>query len=155
MKIVLQRVKQAQITCQGDKIASIGTGVLLLIGFHQQDTLELTKEACWTKIVNKIPELRIFPDENGKSNKSLIDYQGDILVVSQFTLYADCRKGRRPSFTKAAEPQIANNLYESFIQGLKAVYNGKIESGIFGAEMEVSLTNWGPVTIILESNDFA
>jgi D-tyrosyl-tRNA(Tyr) deacylase len=146
MKIVVQRVSHAHVDVEGKTVGSIGPGVLVLIGVTHGDTV---KEAAW--LANKLINLRMFQDAEGKINQSLLDCKGEALVVSQFTLYADCSTGRRPSFTEAAEPGIANQLYEEFI---KEVRKGgvSVQTGIFGAFMKVSLENDGPVTLILSTN---
>lgn len=144
MKIVVQRVTNAKVDVEGKTVGKIDQGVLVLIGAVHGDT---DAEAVW--LAQKLAHLRIFEDEQGKMNKSLIDMQGEALVVSQFTLYADCSTGRRPSFTQAAKPEIAEGLCQKFIQELTK--SGiKVQSGIFGAYMQVSLLNDGPVTLILE-----
>ena len=144
MKIVLQRVKHASVTVDQKLVGSIGQGVLLLLGIHQADTEEHAEV-----LAQKSSELRIFPDAEGKMNLSLSDVGGAALVVSQFTLYGDCRKGRRPSFSEAAPPERANALYEFFLQALRQRIP-RVENGIFGASMQVELVNDGPVTLILE-----
>jgi D-tyrosyl-tRNA(Tyr) deacylase len=145
MRIVLQRVSRAHVEVAGEIVGSIGTGLLILIGITHADTNE---DADY--LASKIIQLRIFPDDAGRMNRSLIDIGGALLVVSQFTLYGDCRKGRRPGFDAAAPPEQARALYEYFVQRLEQS-NVKVETGIFQAEMEVSLVNDGPVTFILDS----
>ena len=144
MRILLQRVKQADVQVEGVSIGKIGKGLLVFLGIHKEDTILLLDS-----LISKMTHLRIFSDKEGKMNRSLLDVQGDILVVSQFTLYGDCNQGRRPAFSLAADPVFAKNLYEEFILRLKA-YPLKVESGLFGAHMEVSLVNEGPVTFLLE-----
>ncbi|GIN20116.1 D-aminoacyl-tRNA deacylase [Siminovitchia fordii] len=146
MKIVLQRCKQAKVTAEGKLTGSIGKGFVLLVGITHDDT---EKEAEW--LADKIVNLRIFEDEDGKMSQSLKDVGGDILSVSQFTLYADCNKGRRPSFVDAAVPDMANAMYERFNELLRS-RGVKVETGVFGAMMEVDLINDGPVTLVLERN---
>ncbi|MDF2541927.1 MAG: hypothetical protein K0S47_1645 [Herbinix sp.] len=143
MRIVVQRVKEAKVTIEDRTVGSIGKGLLLLIGVGQDDTKELTD-----RYIDKIIKLRIFADEQGKTNLSLQDVGGEVLVVSQFTLYADCKKGNRPSFTSAADPKKANELYEYFLIAIKERL-GNVEKGEFGADMQVSLVNDGPFTVIL------
>ncbi len=143
MKIVLQRVNHASVTVDNNIVGEIGKGYLLLLGIGREDTM-----ADLPRYVDKIVKLRIFSDENGKTNLSLKDVGGQLLVVSQFTLYADCRKGNRPSFTDAGDPQLANELYEHFIDLCKEQVE-VVEHGIFGADMKVSLENDGPFTVIL------
>lgn len=146
MKIVLQRCKQAKVTAEGKLTGSIGKGFVLLVGITHEDT---EKEAEW--LADKIVNLRIFEDEDRKMNQSLKDVGGEILSVSQFTLYADCNKGRRPSFVDAAVPDMANAMYERFNELLRS-RGVKVETGVFGAMMEVDLINDGPVTLVLERN---
>jgi D-tyrosyl-tRNA(Tyr) deacylase len=147
MKIVLQRVAHAKVTVDGQQIGAIGKGFLLLLGVSDTDT-----EAIADKMADKICKLRIFADENGKTNLSLADVGGEIMVVSQFTLYADCKKGNRPSFTKAGGPQLANSLYEYMVERLKT-YGNQVEHGSFGADMKVELLNDGPFTLVLDSDE--
>lgn len=143
MKIVLQRVKFAKVEVENKTIGEISKGLLIFFGAQKGD---VEPDLDW--FVNKILKLRIFEDETGKMNKSVLDIEGEILVISQFTLLADCKKGTRPSFDMALEPKSAEFLYEKFIEKLK-ISGLKIEHGKFGAHMEVSLLNDGPVTIIL------
>jgi len=145
MKVVLQRCKEAKVTVQGEVIGSIGQGLMLLVGITHEDT---EKEAAY--LAEKIAGLRIFEDEEGKMNLSVTDIGGAILSVSQFTLYGDCRKGKRPSFIAAARPEQAEPLYNRFNEMLREK-GLVVETGQFGANMDVSLTNWGPVTIVLDS----
>lgn len=144
MKIVVQRVKNAQVEVEGKTVGKIGKGFLILLGVTHNDTKE---QADY--LVKKLCKLRVFADENNKMNLDLKDINGELLIVSQFTLYADCTGGNRPSFTEAAKPEQANELYEYFC--LQCEKNQiHVEKGIFGADMKVSLLNDGPVTIILE-----
>lgn len=147
MKAVLQRVKQARVDVEGKTVGQIDLGFLILLGAEDSDTVETAD-----RMVDKICKLRIFKDENGKTNLSLADVGGQILVVSQFTLYADCKKGNRPSFIKAGNPEHAEQLYEHVIERCR-VYVEKVESGIFGAEMEVQLVNDGPFTLVLDNRE--
>lgn len=144
MKIVLQRVTHASVTVDGNVTGKINNGYLLLFGVGKNDT----KEDC-NRLADKIVNLRIFSDENGKINLSLKDVNGSILVVPQFTLYADCRKSNRPNFIQAGSPDYANELFEYFTQYLRNK-GQHIETGIFGADMKVELLNDGPFTVILE-----
>ena len=144
MKIVLQRVKSASVTVDGTITGSIQKGILILLGVHKDDT-----EAQADFLAAKCAELRIFPDEEYKMNRSLHDVNGEVLVVSQFTLYGNCKKGRRPSYTNAAPPEKGEQLYEYFVKKMKE-HADVVETGIFGAMMDVKLVNDGPVTIILE-----
>ena len=148
MKAVIQRVKHAGVTIDNVKVSFVDKGFLILLGVEQGDT-----KADADKLVKKIPVLRIFEDENEKMNLSCLDVNGEILVVSQFTLCADCSHGRRPSFTKSAPPAEAEMLYEYFVDELKKAGVKKVDTGRFGADMKVYLLNDGPVTIILDSKD--
>ncbi len=148
MIAVIQRVSGASVKIENRIAGSCGKGFMILLGVVQGDT-----EAEADKLIKKIPNLRIFEDENGKMNLSSLEIGGEMLVVSQFTLCADCSHGRRPSFTNSAPPAEANALYEYFVSGLKAAGVSKVETGEFGADMQVSLVNDGPVTIILDSKD--
>ena len=145
MKFVIQRVTDASVKVDGQTVGEIGKGSVVLIGVGQSDT---TAEA--DKLVKKMTGLRIFADENGKTNLSLKVVNGELLLISQFTLYADCRKGNRPSFIEAGDPQKAEELYEYIIRECKKIIP-VVERGSFGADMKVSLCNDGPFTIILES----
>ena len=145
MKVLIQRVKQASVTIEGNLYSSINKGILAFVGIEKEDTIEQVQ-----KLAKKVVGLRIFPDENDKMNLSLIDTQGEMLIVSQFTLCGDCKKGTRPSFDKSAHPDLANNLYEKFIEEVKT-YGIKVQTGKFAAMMDVSLINDGPVTFMLEA----
>lgn len=147
MKALLQRVTAASVCVDGKCIGSIGAGMLVLLGVGPDDQ---EKEADF--LVEKLVNLRIFTDENDKMNLSLLDTVGELLIISQFTLYADCRKGRRPSFTQAAPPQEANRLYEYAIEKAKQQGVKKVEHGSFGADMKIELCNDGPVTIMLDTD---
>lgn len=144
MKIVIQRVLKADVTVDEKVIGKIGKGYLILFGVGENDT-----EEELPKYVDKIVKMRIFADENGKTNLSIKDVNGQMLIVSQFTLYADCRKGNRPSFVHAGEPAKANMLYERFVELMREQIE-VVETGEFGADMQVSLVNDGPFTIILD-----
>jgi D-tyrosyl-tRNA(Tyr) deacylase len=144
MRIVLQRVSRAKVTVEGRVTGQIGRGLLLLAGFTAADT---EQTLAW--MAAKIVQLRVFPDDEGKMNRSVVDADGGILVVSQFTLYGDARKGNRPSFIDAARPEIAIPLYERFVRMLRDT-GRPVETGEFGAMMDVELVNDGPVTLILE-----
>ncbi len=148
MKAVIQRVTHASVKVNGETVGSCGQGFLILLGVMAGDD---EKEA--DKLVNKTVNLRIFEDENGKMNLSSLDIGGEMLVVSQFTLCADCTHGRRPSFTPSAPPDEANRLYEYFVRRLKENGISHVETGVFGADMKVELLNDGPVTIILDSSE--
>ncbi|MFP6574297.1 MAG: D-aminoacyl-tRNA deacylase [Pirellulaceae bacterium] len=145
MRVCVQRVTTASVQVDGQQVGKIGPGLLVLLGIGQQDTAQEV-----TQLVDKIVNLRIFADEQEKMNLSLLDVAGEMLVISQFTLWGDCRKGRRPSFVQAADPQLAEPLYEQFAQEVRAQGVG-VETGRFGAMMQVSLVNDGPVTLVIES----
>ncbi len=147
MKIVLQRVLQAKVDIAGETVGEIGRGYLLLLGVSNEDNKDIAD-----KMIEKISRLRIFEDENGKTNLSIDQVDGEVLVVSQFTLYADCRKGNRPSFTNAGSPDKANELYEYIIERCKELFK-KTQHGTFGADMQVSLVNDGPFTLVLDSEE--
>ena len=147
MRFVIQRVSRASVTVDEHIVGEIGKGFLVLIGAENTDTEETAD-----KMVKKMAGLRIFQDEEGKTNLSLADVGGALLLVSQFTLYADCRKGNRPSFIKAGEPKMAERLYEHIISESRK-YVQQVECGIFGAEMKVELVNDGPFTILLDSRE--
>lgn len=147
MKFVIQRVTRASVTVEQQIIGKIGKGFLVLIGVSQDDTKEIAD-----KLVKKLLGLRIFEDAQGKTNLSLHDVAGELLLVSQFTLYADCKKGNRPSFTNAGSPDLANQLYEYIIDKCKEQIS-VVETGSFGADMKVELLNDGPFTVILDSKD--
>lgn len=149
MRSVIQRVTRAEVRIEGDVIGAIGAGILLLIGIGKGDTPEAARA-----LAQKIVSLRIFGDEQGKMNRSIVEAGGSVLCVSQFTLYGDCRKGRRPSYDQAALPTEAEPLYEAFVRSLRALLAGgpgRVETGRFQAMMEVELVNDGPVTLLLDS----
>ena len=148
MRVVIQRVSTASVTIKGERIASIQQGLLILVGIEEEDTQE---DALW--LSSKITNLRIFPDENEVMNLSVKDINGEIILVSQFTLHAATKKGNRPSYIKAARPEIAIPLYENFIHQLENQLGKKIQTGVFGADMQVALVNNGPVTIIIDSKN--
>jgi len=148
MKIVIQRVSEASVVIDNSEVASIKKGLLILLGIVNDDTQDDIDWLC-----KKILNLRIFPDENDVMNTSLLDAKGDIILVSQFTLHASTKKGNRPSYIKAAKPDIAIPLYESFINTLQAELGKPIQTGEFGADMKVQLVNDGPVTIIIDSKN--
>jgi len=146
MRAVVQRVAEASVKVDGHTVGVIGTGFLVLLGVEENDGPE---DAAY--IVDKVANLRIFPDENSRMNRSILESGGEILVISQFTLHGDCRRGRRPSFTAAAKPEKAVPLYEAVVGQLRAL-GLHVETGVFGAHMMVSLINDGPVTILLDSS---
>ncbi|XCF07201.1 D-aminoacyl-tRNA deacylase [Tamlana crocina] len=148
MKVVIQRVTKASVTIEGQKVASINKGLLILLGIVNEDT---TEDIKW--LSNKIANLRIFNDENGVMNQSIKETNGDAIAVSQFTLYAATKKGNRPSYIKAANPDVAIPLYEAFVKQLESDLGKTVQTGEFGADMKVELLNDGPVTIIIDSKN--
>lgn len=148
MKIVIQRVSEAAVTINKEQYASIQLGLLVLVGIEQEDERE---DADW--LVSKLVQLRIFSDNEGKMNESILDIAGELLIISQFTLHAATKKGNRPSFIIAARPEKAIPLYDYFIAQANKQLTGKVKTGIFGADMKVSLVNDGPVTIIIDSKN--
>ena len=148
MKFVIQRVKSACVEINSEKFSEINNGYLVLVGITDSDTKEIAD-----KMLQKLIGLRIFEDENGKTNLSIKDVNGDMLIVSQFTLYADCKKGNRPSFIKAGNPVYANELYQYLLTKATELYGKTVYSGEFGADMKISLINDGPFTIVLDSSE--
>jgi len=146
MKALIQRVSSAFVAVEGNYVAESNSGILIFLGVSETDT---PKEAAW--LASKVVNMRIFNDEKGKMNLSLLDVGGEALVVSQFTLYADVRKGNRPSYIQAARPEKAKSLYELFVVELEKLLGKTVPKGVFGADMKVSLTNDGPLTILLET----
>ena len=147
MKFVIQRVNHASVKVDGNVVGKIDKGYMVLIGISENDTKEIAD-----KMIKKMIGLRIFEDENGKTNISLKDVSGELLLISQFTLYEDCKKGNRPSFINAGKPDMANEMYEYIIEQCKKEIS-VVEKGIFGADMKVSLENDGPFTIVLDSKE--
>lgn len=147
MKFVIQRVLEAEVKIDGESVGKIGNGFLVLVGVCEGDSFEIAD-----KMIEKVSKMRIFEDENGKTNLSINDVGGEILIVSQFTLYADCKKGNRPSFINAAKPDFANEVYEHILAKSKELFKN-VEKGVFGADMKVSLINDGPFTIVLDSKE--
>ena len=147
MRFVIQRVEEASVSVEGNTVGAIGKGFLVLIGVSKEDTEEIAD-----KMMKKAFSLRIFDDEEGKTNLSLNQVGGELLLISQFTLYANCKKGNRPSFTEAGGAEHANALYEYILEHAKE-YSEKVEAGVFGAHMQVSLVNHGPFTIVLDSDE--
>lgn len=148
MRVVLQRVKKASVTIEGEVFSQIGFGLLILLGIENVDTQD---DIEW--LVAKIIKLRIFSDDNGAMNRSLLDKLGDVLIVSQFTLHASTKKGNRPSFIKAAKPDVAIPLYEHFVTYFEKQLGKNVATGSFGAMMDVALVNDGPVTILIDSKN--
>jgi len=147
MRLILQRVTSGSVSVEGKIVGQIGAGYVILIGITHSDTAAIAQ-----KMAQKVVHLRVFNDQAGKMNRSALDVEAEMLVVSQFTLYADSRKGRRPNYINAAPPAIAKPLIEQFIQSLQSFGLKKVASGVFGANMLVNIANDGPVTIILEDN---
>ena len=148
MRIVVQRVIEASVKVEGKEISKIGTGLLILLGVAPNDSQQ---DIEW--LAKKVVQLRIFPNEDGNMNKSVVDINAEVIVVSQFTLYASTKKGNRPSFTSSAKPEIAKPLYKEFVNVLEAKLNKKVGTGVFGAAMKVSLINDGPITICIDSKN--
>jgi len=146
MRVLLQRVEHASVSVEGQVVAYIGKGLLLLFGVEDSPKMDQLDWLC-----QKILKLRVFKDEQGKMNLSLLDLQAEILLVSQFTLFADTKKGHRPSYTRSAKPELAKQVYEMMIQKLSAALGRPIQTGVFGANMDVQLINQGPVTIMIDS----
>lgn len=153
MKLVVQRVTDAKVIVDEKVVGEIGKGLLVLAGFGRKDSLDLADSPVWSKLVDKLLNLRIFSDAEGRMNLSLKDIEGDIMLVSQFTLFADCKRGRRPSFTDACEPNTADILFDHLVDDVRKNAPANVATGVFGAEMFLDFTNWGPVTIILDSED--
>lgn len=147
MRVVVQRSKEARVEVEGQTVGEIRQGLVLLVGIRHEDTIN---DVRW--MADKLVNLRIFEDEEGKMNRSLLETGGQILSISQFTLYGDCRKGRRPNFMAAARPEQAEPLYEQFNQLLRE-HGVDVQTGRFGAMMDVKLTNWGPVTLVIDSEN--
>jgi len=145
MKAVIQRVREASVAVAGERVGAIGPGLVVLVGIGREDTV---RDIDW--MVDKIVNLRIFEIEEGRLDKSLLDTGGSLLLVSQFTLYGDCRKGRRPSFSDAMRPEEARDAFDLFVEKTRKIV-GHVETGVFQASMDLSLVNVGPVTIILDS----
>ena len=148
MRAIIQRVSEASVTIDDKLKSSIKTGLLVLLGVGKEDTEE---DLIW--LVNKIARLRIFPGESGNVDKGLQDIDAEVLVISQFTLFASTKKGNRPSFLNSAKPEIAEPLYEQFVKELENKLNKKVETGVFGADMKVALVNDGPVTINIDTRN--
>lgn len=148
MKVVIQRVAQSSVTIDSKIVAEIQKGLLILVGIEDSDGEE---DIDW--LVGKITKIRVFEDENHVMNLSVQDIEGDIIVVSQFTLHASTKKGNRPSYIKAAKPEVAIPLYEDFVQHLEKEFGKKVQTGVFGADMKVLLLNDGPVTIVIDSKN--
>lgn len=149
MRLLIQRVLSAGVTVDQQTISKIGNGLLVFVGFENDDNITILE-----KVANKLLQLRIFSDESGKMNRSVQDVSGELLVVSQFTLYGSTQKGNRPSFTAAAHPELAQKLYQDWLEILQQKHHNRVQAGVFAASMQVSLLNNGPVTIWLDSNQW-
>jgi D-aminoacyl-tRNA deacylase len=148
MKFVIQRVLKAEVQVEKNTVGSIQKGLVVFVGINHSDNQDIAN-----KMLKKLIQLRVFSDEQDKTNLSIMDVEGNFLFVSQFTLYADCRKGNRPSFTQAGNPEVAHNLFEYMKKEASLIMKKPIESGVFGADMKISLVNDGPFTIVLDSKD--
>ncbi len=148
MRVVIQRVTEASVSIAGKDVGRIGKGLMILLGIEDRDT---DKDIDY--LVRKISNMRIFPDANGVMNESILEHNGEILLVSQFTLMAETKKGNRPSYIKASRPEFAIPMYEKFIAALQAIIPTPIQTGQFGAEMQVALINDGPVTILMDTHE--
>lgn len=148
MRALIQRVRHADVVIDGRVNGEIGVGLLVLLGVHSTDTQE---DIDW--LVKKVSQLRVFDDENGVMNRSVIDVDGEVLVVSQFTLYASTKKGNRPSYINAAPPEVAVPLYEAFVESMSTAIKKAVPTGVFGSDMKVSLLNDGPVTIMIDTKN--
>lgn len=153
----MQRVREARLDVDGRPYSAIGPGFVILVGYSAAEMLPENAAAAARsrgQLLNRALGLRVFPDEEGKMNMDLDSFGGELLLVSQFTLYADCRKGRRPSFSSSAPAGVAEKAYDALVSDLRGRLGERLKTGSFGAEMDIRLTNWGPVTIILDSADF-
>lgn len=154
MRLVIQRVRQGQVEVCGRIVGSIETGFVILVGFGPDDSMQTPESPIWSFLIEKVATLRVFPDTAGKMNLGLEESGGHILLVPQFTLYADIRKGRRPSFHLSVPPQVAEPLFLRLVEDFEKRLPGCVQKGVFGADMNIILANWGPVTICLDSADF-
>lgn len=151
MRLVIQRVRYSQLSISHKLFVDIGVGLVVFIGFGVTDDSTIFSAPAWSILMEKLATLQVFPDENGKMYYSVEDIGGEILLVPQVTLYGDCGKGRRPSFHNVAAPEVAESLFMRFFEQLSVRLQGKIQKGVFGADMDVNLVNWGPVTLLLDS----
>lgn len=157
MRFVMQRVREARLDVDGQPYSAIGPGFVILVGYSAAEMLPENRkkvEHSWEQVVNRALGLRVFPDEEGKMNRDLESFGGELLLVSQFTLYADCRKGKRPSFHTAAAAELAESAYDNLVKDLRSRLGERLKTGRFGADMDIHLTNWGPVTILLDSAEY-
>ncbi|WP_031387331.1 D-aminoacyl-tRNA deacylase [Desulfonatronum thiodismutans] len=153
MRLVIQRVTSASVTVEGEPVAAIDLGLLVLVGFGREDEDEPTPSPMLARMARKLAQVRIFPNETGRLDRDVVDVGGRILAVSQFTLHADCRKGRRPSLHPAADPRRAETLFTAFVSELESLLPTRVATGRFGREMNVALCNWGPLTLVWDSLD--
>ncbi len=153
MRLVVQRVTSASVTVEGEQVGAIGLGLLVLVGFGREDEAEPTPSPMLARMARKLVQVRIFPGDTGRLDRDVADVGGQLLAVSQFTLHADCRKGRRPSLHPAADPQRAEALFSAFVGELESLLPSRIATGRFGREMDVALRNWGPLTLVWDSLD--
>lgn len=153
MRLVIQRVTSASVRVAGEPVAAIDLGLLVLVGFGREDEDEPTPSPMLARMARRLVQVRIFPSEDGRLDRDVADVGGQILAVSQFTLHADCRKGRRPSLHPAAEPRRAEALFTIFVAELESLLPHRIATGRFGREMDVALRNWGPLTLVWDSQD--
>ena len=160
MRLLLQRVREGKVTIEGQNVASIGKGWVVRLRSYKENMMQLFPAIdlrggkLWNTLIEKMVGLRIFPDDEGKMNRGIEEAGGEIILISQFTLYADSRKGRRPSFHLSAPPGVAEPLFQHFVEDVRSRLPGRVQQGVFAADMDVSLTNWGPVTLLLDSADF-
>ncbi|MFO7717889.1 MAG: D-aminoacyl-tRNA deacylase [Thermodesulfobacteriota bacterium] len=154
MRIVLQRVRRAEVRVEQCVEAQIGVGIVLFVGLGRQEGDGLMQNRAWWAVCDKIWGLRIFPDQRGRFDQDVRQYGGEVLAVPQFTLYGNCRRGRRPAFDDAAPPEVARSGFATFCTLMEQRGQGQVQRGVFGAEMDVDLVNWGPVTFWLDSADF-
>lgn len=155
MRLVIQRVTFASVSIAGETVAAINNGLLVLVGFGREDAELCTTSPTLGRIARKLLQTRIFPDDSGKLDRDVSQTGGQILAVSQFTLHADCRKGRRPSFHLAADPHQAEALFAAFVGHMEHLLPARVKSGLFGREMNVNLCNWGPLTLVWDSEHLA
>ena len=152
MRAVIQRVRRARVSVSDQEVGAIGKGMVVLLGFGEEDSPDMVHSRIWQGFLSKIVNLRIFPGDKGHFDCSLVEAGAGILLVSQFTLFADCKKGRRPSFSHALDPDLAEDLFKQFAGDLARLCP-EVATGVFGADMDVELVNWGPVTLTLDSRE--
>ncbi|GAU07971.1 D-aminoacyl-tRNA deacylase [Desulfoplanes formicivorans] len=152
MRAVIQRVRRARVCVAEQEVGAIGKGMVVLLGFGEEESPDVVHSRMWQGFLSKIVNLRIFPGDKGHFDRSLLEVRAGILLVSQFTLFADCKRGRRPSFSAALQPELAQGLFNAFAWDLEQLCP-EVATGVFGADMDVELVNWGPVTLTLDSRD--